>query len=82
MSNRQEMIDVYAAMLAAIDRWSEVSGVVAAARGDDNAMVAVIDLLGTTEAGAEAVLSMPMRRLANRARIQEELDYVTNGSES
>jgi len=72
----QGRLEILEALLAAIDRRSEVSSVVAASQDADTAARAVQDLLGVSAASAVEVLNMQWRRLAgdDRKRMEDDRD--------
>lgn len=80
-NQRQTRIDVYTAMLSALDRWAEVSSVVEQAGSEESAERLLCELLDITQTAAEVVLSMPLRSLANRTRLEESLAYAVNAPE-
>lgn len=64
----QEKLEIYGAMLAAIDQRREVMDAVAASETVHDAAHAISRLLGVSEVAGREVLNMQVRRLAKSAR--------------
>jgi DNA gyrase/topoisomerase IV subunit A len=65
---RRERLEILEAILAAIDRRSEVSDVVASSETAADALVRLRQLLGISQVGAMEILNMQWRRLARAER--------------
>jgi DNA gyrase/topoisomerase IV subunit A len=65
---RHERLEILEAILAAIDRHSEVSDVVASSETADDALAHLRELLGISQVGAMEILNMQWRRLARAER--------------
>ena len=72
---RRERLELLEAILAAIDRRSEVSDVVASSESADDAVDRLRELLGISQMGAMEILNMQWRRLARaeRREIQQRI---------
>jgi DNA gyrase/topoisomerase IV subunit A len=74
----RDRLDIFEALLAAIDRRDEVSMVIAEAPDAEAATEAVRDLLGVAETPAREVMNMQWRRLTAdfRKHLQDERDAL------
>ncbi|ORC17756.1 hypothetical protein BXO91_27080 (plasmid) [Rhodococcus qingshengii] len=68
LAKLNERLELVTAIAAGIDRRSELITVVGEASDHDGARRAVMDLLGVTETGADAVLAMQVRRFSAQER--------------
>jgi DNA gyrase/topoisomerase IV subunit A len=79
---RRERLEILEAILAAIDRRSEVSDVIAASETAEDALPRLRELLGISQVGAMEILNMQWRRLARaeRREIPERITEFRRGA--
>ena len=78
LATLSERLELLTAIAAGMDRRSELIAVVSDASDHDESRRAVMNLLGVTETGADAVLAMQVRRFSvqERKRIRLEQSQV------